>query len=125
MYFGEATIHQDRVNDFMDVALDLEVKELSKDDGTNQEFVTSGEGDGVDNTEDIVDIDSYIHHNQKKSVSDTLDELDFDIPEYNDSNVSKEVMKASETLTCTDCLSVFTTKQGLQRHKQLSRNFKL
>ena len=42
MYFGEATIHQDRINEFMDVALDFEVKELSKDDGTNNEVLNAG-----------------------------------------------------------------------------------
>ena len=119
MYFGEATIHQNRINEFMDVALDLEVKELSKDDGTNNDFVKSGEGEEFDNTADIVEIDSYIHHNQTKSVSDTVDELlDLDIPEYNDHTVGRDVMNTSETNTCTDCLSVFTTKQGLQRHTQ-------
>ena len=45
---GEATIHQDCINELMDVALDLEVKELSKDDGTNSEFVNTGVEQGLD-----------------------------------------------------------------------------
>ena len=47
MYLGEATIYQDRINEFMNIAKDLEVKELSKDDESDEELVNS-EADNVD-----------------------------------------------------------------------------
>ena len=120
MYFGEVTIQQDRINEFMDVSLDLEVKELSKDDGTNNEFVNTVEEEGLNTPEDDpVNIESYVHDDQTRSVSDTIDELlNLDIPEYNNSNVSNEVVNTSESFNCQDCEAVFKTKGKLQHHNR-------
>ena len=118
MYFGEATIHQDGINIFMDVASYLEVELLRKEDETNNEFVNSEEEEGFatsdeggfdateagfDTTEKPVDIFS-IMHNQSRSISDTADEIPkSDIPEYKD---TIEVMNTSESINCQDCESV-------------------
>ena len=106
MYLGEATIYQDRINEFMNIAKDLEVKELSKDDESDEEFVNS-EADNVDKP---------MHDNQTRSVSSTNDELlDLNIPEYDDSN-DRKVVANSQSYNCQDCEAVFTTKNGLQYH---------
>ena len=106
MYLGEATIYQDRINEFMNIAKDLEVKELSKDDESDEEFVDS-EADNVDKP---------MHDNQTRSVSSTNDELlDLNIPEYDDSN-DRKVVANSQSYNCQDCEAVFTTKMGLQYH---------
>ena len=106
MYLGEATIYQDRINEFMNIAKDLEVKELSKDDESNEEFDIS-EADNVDKS---------MHDNQTRSVSSTNDELlDLNIPEYDDSN-DRKVVANSQSYNCQDCEAVFTTKNGLQYH---------
>ena len=118
MYFGEATIHQDSINMFRDVASYLEVELLRKEDETNNEFVNSEEEEGFatsdeggfdateagfDTTEKPVDIFS-IMHNQSRSISDTADEIPkSDIPEYKD---TIEVMNTSESINCQDCESV-------------------
>merc|ERR1719427_1732456 len=41
MYLGESRIHQEQINEFMNIAKDLEVKELSKDDESNEEYSES------------------------------------------------------------------------------------
>ena len=117
MYLGEATIQQDRINEIMDVVLDLEVKELSKDDGTNSELVNTGEEQGLDIPEaESFNNDSSMHDDQNRSVSDTIDELlNLDIPEY---NASKELLNTYESLNCQDCETVFTTKRNLQHHNR-------
>ena len=75
MYLGEATIYQDRINEFMNIAKDLEVKELSKEDESDEEFVDS-EADNVDKP---------MYDNQTRSVSSTNDELiELNIQEYDD-----------------------------------------
>ena len=106
MYFGEATIYQDRINEFMVIAKDLEVKEISKDDESDEEFVKSE----ADNVEKPMD------DNQTRSVSSTNDQLlDLNFPEYDDSN-DRKVVTNSQSYNCQDCEAVFTTKPGLQYH---------
>ena len=48
MYLGEATFYQERMNEFLNVAKNLEVKELSKDIEFNEEDDATGQEDVID-----------------------------------------------------------------------------
>jgi hypothetical protein len=145
MYLGKATIYKDRIDEFMDIAIDLEVKELSKDDESNTDLVDTEEEPVIVETEEepvivdskeepvIVDIkeepvigdtekepvivDAFIHDNQTSS-SSTLKKLqlqDFDTPESDDKNNINPVTN-SKVFSCQNCESVFKSQSGLMYH---------
>merc|ERR1712168_1295126 len=62
IYFGETQIFEDRINEFVSVAKDLEVKEISeKDDEIEREEETqSKEPDEVQNTADFISEESEV-----------------------------------------------------------------
>ena len=110
MYLGEATILQDRINEFIAVAKDLEVKELSKEDVPEEDDVNNVDVSEV-NTED----ESVIDDNTS-SVSDTIDELlNLDIPEFNEHD-GKNILTENKSFKCQDCDLVFGSKSSLFLH---------
>ena len=104
VYLGKATIYQDRMYDFLSVARNLEIIELSQHDIDNKakqdkqehnEFIKS------DNEEESNDQDSMFDVNVKYEHTDTK----------NPSNMLKTVQ-----YSCSKCKKLFTRKSGLKRH---------
>ena len=108
MYLGVATFYQERMNEFLNVAKTLEIKEISKD-------VEFDETDAIKETE----------------ISETENEADYPsssqtaLNENNDSNrqlisdLQTQIQKKSgEMFSCNQCHSQFTTKGNLKTHIQ-------
>jgi len=79
MYLGEARIYQERINDFLDIAMDVQINEFSQDSAIEkaigQELV------------EPVDFDDSVHTDdtEYRSVSSTIDEIhNLDIPGFDD-----------------------------------------
>ena len=85
MYLGEARIYQERINQFLDIAMDLQIEEFSQDTADEQAIAQEPvEPVAVD---DSVNTDDT----EYKSVSSTLDELlNLDITGFDDRVDQKE-----------------------------------
>ena len=116
MYLGEATILQDRINQFMEVAKELQVKELSRED-TDEEEIRNNV-DEVDENEDQ-DIINDIFVDETRSVSSTLDELiAFDVDSAQHKSDSGQVKNGKQDYICSDCGKGFAFRNSLQRHQK-------
>ena len=116
MYFGEATIHQDCINEFMNIVQDFKINELIKDDNTeDNEFINDDDSTFFSEVKAESIFNGSLMKNSQ-SRSDTIDELlNLDIPEYNKSIVRNNMIQ-SKSFNCQHCESVFITRSGLLHH---------
>ena len=104
MYLGVATFYQDRMNEFLNVAKNLEIKEISKD----------------------VEFDNENESNEEAEIPDNETNLEAE-PQTKTTNSAKsmkfigssQIQKTSEgSFDCDQCESKFTQKGNLLRHIQ-------
>ena len=98
MYLGVATFYQERMNEFLNVAKNLEIKEICKDvefDGENS------------STEEPTDTE-----NDNESESDSQLNTDVDINKSSVSNISESQLQQNTdgVFECNQCDSKFTQK---------------
>ena len=98
MYLGVATFYQERMNEFLNVAKNLEIKEICKD----VEF--DGENSSTEEPSDT--------ENDNESESDSQLNTDVDINKSSVSNISESQLQQNTdgVFECNQCDSKFTQK---------------
>ena len=118
MYLGEVSILQERINQFMDVAIELQVKDLSREDSdeedqNNLEEVTENYDQDITNetfVEEAICVPSGL---------DELVALDMHTPEYKAGlSIALEKEKGLQNYNCSDCGKGFASRPSLLRHQQ-------
>ena len=105
MYLGGATFYQERMNEFLNVAKNLEIKEISKDVEFDDENVSNEEVEIPDNETNL----------EAKPQTET----NTDSVKSMHSTNSRQIQKTSEgRFNCDQCESKFNWKIGLMRHIQ-------
>ena len=103
MYLGVATFYQERLNEFLNVAKNLEIKEISKDVEFDEENVKSEEPDIPDNETSLED------EPQTKTYSNSAKNMQL--------IDSTQIQRTSEgSFDCDQCESKFTLKGNLMKH---------
>ena len=120
---GETRIYQDRINEFLDVAVDIETKELGKDYVSEQAHGQTP----IDNSNQDDSAHTDRDDTEYKSVktSSTIDKLlKADSPEPDDSKDKKE--DSQRLYKCKDCNTAYGSKTALNNHaKSKHLGFKL
>merc|ERR1712051_150430 len=112
MYFGETQIFENRINDFVSVAKDLELKEISEGQDEN-------ENDAQENVEQptsMDDTDIFLTENNDKT----------NVKAESKVNSDRSVAKARQrsvanddgNYSCDECEAKFTDRSNLSRHKK-------
>ena len=110
MYLGQATFYQERMNDFLNVAKSLEIKEISKDVDCNvPDFSEDQEVD-----EEIAPNIENTHEESQKIRPANLEEEKEDMS-------SKVISKRNEAdqYPCTKCDKKFSQRKNLFRHMRV------
>ena len=113
MYLGQATFYQNRMNEFLNVARSLEIKELSKDIEYENEDISQ-----VQEKTEYVQYD-YIKINEdedNKYVRNVMEKS-----KYTETKVSSYQNENSQ-FSCDNCGKKFAYKQSLLRHVQAVHN---
>ena len=136
MYLGQASIYQDRINDFLNVAKSLEIKEISKElDHEYPESINDQEYDKIiepnignlheANTTNTSNVEGEIVHKTSKFISfrnkDGRFSCDRCDKHYNDKGtLHKHIQSAHEGIRflCDDCGYIAPHKSKLSRHIQ-------
>ena len=110
MYLGQATFYQDRMNEFLEVAKSLEIKEISKDVECDDVDIFGNH----DNVEHNSQLDKEVSKNDKafENKSYVLEELD-----QTDTKVQDFKEKAGQ-YQCNKCEKHYSNYPNLQRHYQ-------
>ena len=128
MYLGQASIYQDRMNDFLKVAKSLEVKEISKEfDHEYPESINDQEYDKIiePNIGNLHEENREIVHKTRKFISIKYKDRQFSCDRcdvhYNDKGtLHKHIQSAHEGIRflCDDCGYIAPHKSKLSRHIQ-------
>merc|ERR1712098_405602 len=104
MYLGQATFYQDRMNEFLNVAKSLEIKEISKD-------VESDDVDTFRNQENEEDNSNDIHESSKNQnyVQREVDQTDKQVTGYKDE---------AGKYQCGKCQKQFSHYRNLWQHNK-------
>ena len=139
MYLGEASIEQNKVNEFFEIAEDLEVSVITNSQNSSEEVLENTNNE--ENTKILeekgkneVEGDGEIHEND----TDVMFEDEYDVSNiyadagldpYDSSNSfsnppaeSTELVKFEEnnqTFDCENCGSQYPTQEGLDLHRKL------
>ena len=110
MYLGVATFYQERMNEFLNVAKNLEIKEISKD-------VEFGHGNELTEETDISDNDSDQVSEPQQTDTNLIEN---EISATNTDIISKsQLQKNTEGMfECNQCDSKYTLKRNLRTHIQ-------
>ena len=106
MYLGEATFYQDRMNEFLRVAKDLEVKELNKDVDEVDVEASEQINDQSERHEGLLQEDDVIPTRPLPSVA-VVDQNKPSLPVVTDDPASKQ---------CPDCGKEFSIRHAMLRH---------
>ena len=112
MYLGVATFYQERMNEFLNVAKNLEIREISKDVDFDDENVSNEEPKTPDHEEDTEDIELQTDTNSERNASSAK------IMEIVDPSQYKRTLEGK--FVCDQCERKFTHKYNLIRHIQIS-----
>ena len=137
MYFGETQIFEDRINDFISVAKDLEVKEISKK--KDDEIETTEETQNIEaeeevlNTEELVaegttlktekNIERTIARSRQRSIANSegsfsCDECEAKFTRADSLRTHKKSKHEGERFYCNKCEAAFTKASSLKTHKE-------
>ena len=112
MYLGQATFFHDRMNDFLNVAKSLEIKEISKDvDFDNTEQLQEKECEQNFKTDDGHEIENI--SNSNNFVEDTSNNV---VEEEQINNKIRSYRNEANQYPCEKCDKHFTNRQNLYRH---------
>ena len=104
MYLGQATFYHDRMNEFLEVAKSLEIKEISKDVD-----IDDAEDSRNDGTND------YIFHNNEKIYQLETDRESSDNIEEG-TKITQSHVDESGKFRCSKCDKQFVHRHDLKRH---------
>jgi len=108
MYLGVATFYQERMNEFLNVAKNLEIKEISKN--VEYDNVSSTDPEIPDNEEETENVELQTNTDLKRNVSSSKSKEIID---------TSQIQRTSEgRFNCDQCQSKFTKKYGLISHIQ-------
>ena len=102
MYLGEAKLYEERLNEFLSAARDLEIKELYKRVKTNQAHDKT--------TQKLEEDSNFISENDDDNIS--LEEAD----NVGSNDSMQQTGKPISRLQCTQCDKTFSGKPGLWLH---------
>ena len=107
MYLGVATFYQERMNEFLNVAKSLEIKEISKDIEFNDGNVCNEEPDTPENEENI----------EEEAEPQTNTDLSRNARHMDLRDNNSQIQRTSDgKFNCEQCGSKFTAKQNLMLH---------
>merc|ERR1739838_784862 len=139
MYFGETQIFENRINDFVSVAKDLEVKEISEeqdeDAGEEEQRNTYQEEETVHEEPTITEEPTVVKREQTRNTETSIarprqkamvnnegrvncDECEATFTASSSLNLHKKSKHEGERFNCDECDAVFTQKGPLKTHKQ-------
>ena len=108
MYLGVATFHRERMNEFLNVAQNLEIKDISKDMEVDNGNVSTEEIPDHEEASEDVDLQTNTESERKVSSANSMG-----IKEHS------QIKKTSEEkFTCDQCGRIFTLKASFIRHIQ-------
>merc|ERR1712126_487683 len=121
MYLGVATFYQERMNEFLNVVKNLEIKEISKD-------VEFNDGEKSNDEQDVSETTPAHHQSDEheEESSETDDSVSNQYTKTNlnvntNSNESKTIVKSTNgRFLCDECEKHYCSKQMLERHFQSS-----
>ena len=99
MYLGQATFYQDRMNEFLEVAKTLEIKEIGKDVDYNADVEQEND-----------DLLQRTHKISNKKESTVLEEI------WQSDNKPTHFKSDKGTFQCNKCDKLFSNYQNLHRH---------
>ena len=105
IYIGEATFHQDRMNDFLQVGKDLGIKELKEYHAEEMQF-------NVENAESksaYSHTDFMVQYNQKPRTKSKINR--------ESKTTSLEEFAKPDQFVCEICYKIYSTIVGLHHHK--------
>ena len=128
MYLGQATLHQDRINEFLDTVKSLQIKELSN--GVDYNAVDKSLDKNLDSDQTKNDMLYKTNNETSYDVieSDTKMSNKNEIPHYSCNECDKQFFSKSNAnahakrahegfkFSCGQCKKTFTQKIGLDRH---------
>ena len=107
MYYGQATLYQDRMNSFLNVAKSLEVKEISKDvDGNASEPPQNYESNEY-NKFNEANVDEQEGNEEQSHITKEIERMVTDTTKYKNENGS---------FSCSKCEKQFVTSENLNKH---------
>ena len=106
MYLGKAICHQDRMTEFLNVAKDLDVREILKEIGED-----------MNNKEETSEEDEKGESDKSESIQTNEEIMEYDASVTGSINVS-EISDASErqNFICQHCHSSYKLKKSFQQH---------
>ena len=126
IYQGEATLYQERMNEFLDVAKSLEIKEISKDYNDLANEVKYNEKEKLATKEIFEDYNELFNEVNDIVNEITTLETNIDFEHKNEKYINKErkikkvqnKVNLKDTLySCNQCqMQEFSTKSNLMRH---------
>ena len=110
MYLGVATFYQERMNEFLNVANNLEIKEISNNVEFDDNNVTNEEPEFPENVEATEDVELQTNSNSERHASSAKS--------MEIMNPSKIKRTSEGKFQCDQCDGKFTKKDSLIRHIQ-------
>ena len=119
MYLGQATLYQDRIKEFLNVAKCLEIKEISKDVEMGTEENESKPNLGPKNTmEEINNKESKLSSYQNESGQYLCDKCDKEFSYKRNLNHHYKSVHEGFRYPCNKCDKTFTSSRDATRHIQ-------
>ena len=117
MYLGVATFYQERMNEFLNVAKILEIKEIGKDVELNDNEETNNDHDESDTDKfdeqvDAGDINNFV----SDQFINTTGRQDINSTSSRYRNRNKLADNSNRNLSCDKCNAQFANQYNLQRH---------
>ena len=117
MYIGQATLYHDRMNEFINVAKNLEVKEISKDVDCNSTDTSQNFNDDIKSNEEV-----KVEKDQNY-ISEQAGQTETKLRRYENGNFQHSSLTQHDTSTherirhhCDRCEKSYSKNQDLLRH---------
>ena len=117
MYTGKVTISQDRIKDFIDIAISFEIKDIGRDFKIEEINTQS--------TEVSAKIDDSVHEadTENMKLSKTRNELLESVISGQEERLEQDKSYITKLFKCKDCEAVYASKKGLFHHTESKHDF--
>ena len=113
MYFGETQIFEDRINDFVSVAKDLEIKEISEEqDGEPDNVEEDGSNQDQEEPKSV-----HAENNAEEPVVKREENVERTVARPRQRS-EKIVANSEGRFKCDECEATFTASSSLVTHKK-------